>query len=832
MPHPQRFHQCRSLCACSSFTVAAMAIGLLSFTPARVLAAGPNRTGLYVPPNNAFVINPGETPITLTFGSASLADIQTQLDAARTANPDTPIILTLRSTYTVTDTPLTLPSRTSVVLYGTIRASRNATAASLIAISGQSKVAIAGGHLDGRGADLAGIAIDTSSKINIDDVTITNTGRDGITLSGNGNDTWDQGSAITRCDISRAGANGITIAAITQALVFDNYVHLNAAAGIASSAVHGSIANNASRGNDIGILVSGTDNVVADNELTLNRQAGLQLTSTSANTTVLRNEATHNIQAGVDLDGANNLVYGNDLSNTSPFTNGVDLLEHATSATNWVVPRGAPLTAPVNQYFYPPTIDNQHTDPVIINGRNRTDITVAGASLAVVQQTYNDARTAHPDDVIVMHMTGDFQQDGPPLTLGSNTAVLLDGTIHVMSTATGSNSITATNPASYLSLSGGTIDCGGRVMEGIFFPSTTMLNIDGVTVTHCGEQNPRSTSNTIHVTRGGGYNIMRGNRVDISGGRCIWTQNANARFVMLENHTSHCNQDGIDFDSSTSNSVAIDNVSEDNLRYGIFIEQSDSLNTVYHNFTTTSNVGGGHGVGVYNNATSGSTRSVTDKNTVFANISNIIANGLRLGSIATATGGVAETAHTFMFNNQVLNSTGDGILFDTQFPRSIQNYFSQTVLAGNTRDLTLRFVAPATPPDFFNPSSAINLALKRVVTASSSATGSDPSGAVDGLAFTSWNAGLELRPSLTIDLGDAMTFQRVTLKQPTLPTFLAAVVQTSTDGVTFRTVAATLTLDPLVNVTFAPVTARYVRVQIEGALLRHAIVEEIAVQPQ
>jgi hypothetical protein len=373
------------------------------------------------------------------------------------------------------------------------------------------------------------------------------------------------------------------------------------------------------------------------------------------------------------------------------------------------------------------------------------------------------------------------------------------------------------------------------VMEGIFIPSATMVNLDGVTVTHCGEQTPRSTSNTIHLTRGGGYNILRGNRVDISGGRCIWTQNSNARYIAIDNHTSHCNQDGVDFDSSTANSIAIGNISEDNLRYGIFIEQSDSQNTMYGNFATTRGLasGGGRGIGVYNNATASSTRNVTDKNTVFANVSDIIGNGLRVGSIATATGGRAETAHTFLFNNQVLNSTGFGILVDTQFERSIQNYFSQTVLVNNARgDLDSHPVPPATPPDFFNPASAVNLALKHAAVASSSASGSDPAGAVDGLAFTSWAAGFELRPVLTIDLGEPTTFQRVTLKQPALPTFLAMRLQTSNDGITFTTVAVSLTLEPVVNLTFAPVTARYVRVQIEGALGGHAMVKELAVHPQ
>ena len=235
---------------CARSAVASAVVILLA---TQAYAAGPSKTGLYVPPVNAYIIAPGDTPVTLTFGSASIASIQTQLDAARAANPDTPIVLTLRGSYTVSAAPLTLPSRTSLVLYGAIRAARNATATSLIAISGQSKVGIAGGQLDGRGADLAGIAIDSSSKINIDEVTITATGRDGISLTGAGNDVWDQGSAITRCDISLAGGNGMTVGAITQLLLLDNTVHANAGTGIQSSATHGSIVNNTSRFNAIGV---------------------------------------------------------------------------------------------------------------------------------------------------------------------------------------------------------------------------------------------------------------------------------------------------------------------------------------------------------------------------------------------------------------------------------------------------------------------------------------------------------------------------------------------------------------------------------------------------
>src|SRR5262249_10732409 len=212
-------------------------------TTSTAIADGPNRKGVYVPPSGGFIHNPAESPVALEFGLASLASVQKALDAARAADPFSPIVLTLTGVYTVTDTPLTLPSRTSLVLYGTLRADERVTAKSLIAIAGQSEVSVAGGLLDGRSLPLAGIRAEGSRKVNIDAVTITNTGRDGIALAGPGNDVWNSGSAITRCEVTGAGGNGITVASITQALVLDNLVRGSLGAGVAFGAAHGPVPN-------------------------------------------------------------------------------------------------------------------------------------------------------------------------------------------------------------------------------------------------------------------------------------------------------------------------------------------------------------------------------------------------------------------------------------------------------------------------------------------------------------------------------------------------------------------------------------------------------------
>jgi len=521
-----------------------------------------------------------------------------------------------------------------------------------------------------------------------------------------------------------------------------------------------------------------------------------------------------NSAVGIDLDGSNNLLYANALSNS------LNLAEHA--AGNWVVPRaGMSLQAPLSQYFYPPTIDNRHSEP-IMNGRNRFDLTVDASespTISQAQQAYDSARQQRPDDVIVLTLRGQFTLDGDSLLLQSRTAVILDGAITAPSGSKAAQVITAANPSEFISISGGTIELSGRSAEGIFLPSTTMAYIDHLTVKNGGQRDVRAGKGMIHLARGGGYNILHANTVYNSGGRCVWTQNSNARYVVLENYLTNCNQDGVDFDSSTANSLAIGNTSVDNVRYGVFIEQSDSFNKIYGNTATTRGIPGvpGRAIGVYNNATSSGTRGVTDKNTIFSNSSDVISDGLRVGSIATDPGGVgvAETAHNFLFNNVVNNSRNNGILFDTQFPRSVQNYFSQTVLSGNKTDLNSHPSNGAAPPEFFNPPSAINLAFQQPTTASSTAPGSSPKAAVDGLAFTSWIAGDEDRSFITIDLGAEVSFERVMLRPIAGSAVRKIKLQRSDNGVKFTEIPGSDSdTKRTINITFRPVIARFLRVEI------------------
>jgi parallel beta-helix repeat protein len=633
---------------------------------------------LYVPPPETFITDPNEQKVVLTINSGTIAQVQSQINAARQANPDAVIVVRLSGTYEVGAAPLSLPAKSCLVLSGTIRAATGATAGALVSVDGRMRVSIAGGRYDGRGARLHGIRVAGASGVNIDGVTVSGAALTGIHVTGPGSAVWDAGSTITRAEVSGSGAAGIQVLSATRVLILDSHVHDNGGPGIdlGSSAHHGSVVNNRSARNAVGVNVDGRDNAVSDNTLNGNRR-GLVLGGGSANNAALQNVVAGNTEVGIALAGSNNLVFANTL-----FGNPSTLSSSGTG--NYVVPDSRSLPDSTNRYFYPPTIRNRHSDGRIVNGRSRVDVFQSGTSLASVQQAYNAARTANPDAFIVLHMNGAFTHGGAPLSLSSYTALVLNGRIDVVSGAAGPV-IRGGAGTQFLSISGGTIDGHNFVMEGINVDIGTMVLIDRVTVRNFGQENPRSRSNSIHLTHGTGYSIVRGCRVDVSGGRAIWTQHSSSRYVVVGNHSTNANMDGIDFDSHTANSLAKDNLAESNTRYGLFIEEGAQQNKAYNNTL----IGNHIGLNYVSNAT-GPTR----RNTAFAN--RLIRNNHGLRTVGSEA---FTTDHNFFFNNLVQDQAVDSIRAQGV---GEDNFFSNDIIQGNT---TLHLTVTP-PPVFFNSLSA------------------------------------------------------------------------------------------------------------------------------
>src|SRR5262249_29141314 len=143
---------------------------------------------LYTAPNMKFVEKTsGETVININDASGSISSVQTAINNARAANPTNVIIIRLtNTTYVVSSASLVLGSHECLVASGaTIQAADGASAAALILIAaGSTNVSVAGGTLDGSGANIQGIYAPAAARVNIDKVVVRNCGLDCILLKG------------------------------------------------------------------------------------------------------------------------------------------------------------------------------------------------------------------------------------------------------------------------------------------------------------------------------------------------------------------------------------------------------------------------------------------------------------------------------------------------------------------------------------------------------------------------------------------------------------------------------------------------------------------------
>jgi parallel beta-helix repeat protein len=620
---------------------------------------------LYTSPNMQFIESTsGEVVVNVNDASGSVSTLQSEINNARAANPTNVIVIRLtNATYLVSSGGIVLGSHECLVASGaTIQAANASVTASLITIAtGSTNVSVAGGMLDGSGANIQGIYAPAAARVNIDKVTVRNCGLDCILLKGYGNSTYDNEMTVTRCDSSGSPLHaGISIQNCTQAVVTDNNCH-NSLDGIYVSCGWATVANNTCAKNVTGIeIAGGNDNVVANNTCNNN---GTGIRAGASNNMIVSNATGTNSTAGINSNGSGNTFVDNLFlpGNAANFT--------SSGSGNRVVAYKTPLNASGQDYFYPPLIDDQHAT-TIVGGMGRTDLTISSTTIADVQNQYDSALGANPNNVIVLHLNGAFTVGSAPLTLESNTCVLLNGTIQINSSTTASSAISGGTAPRHVSISGGIID-GGNLTgnNGIQISGASMLQVDSVTLQNFGLDNPRAGgSDVIHLDHGSTPDIVT--RCTINGGsaRGIWLQLSGVKSVMSDNEVTSVNQDGVDCDSSTSGCVAKFNYCHDLVRYGVFFEQSASHNLALGNICNND----GRDINVYNN--SATPRGDTAFNSIVCN-SLMGNNGLRNGSTGT---NIVQSSHNFFFNNSVINASISSETYGTE------NYYSQNYLAGGT----------------------------------------------------------------------------------------------------------------------------------------------------
>jgi hypothetical protein len=189
-----------------------------------------------------------------------------------------------------------------------------------------------------------------------------------------------------------------------------------------------------------------------------------------------------------------------------------------------------------------------------------------------------------------------------------------------------------------------------------------------------GDKNYRTNSDVIAFKGNGNPSIVSDCTINGGSGRGIWTLGNNggsaSGFIFNSNSISNVNMDGIDFDHTTSASLAIDNTCSDNIRYGILTEEGANLNHIIRNVCTSNDIG----INVYSKDNGNTVRNAFIGNTCYNN-----GRGLRFGALAPL-----YTSQNFAFNNQISRSSRSGI--DAQNTGS-ENYISQSILLNNTAPL-------------------------------------------------------------------------------------------------------------------------------------------------
>jgi len=660
-----------------------LCLGMFALTSTTAVATQGAQSTLYTVPNSTFIENPsGDSTVAVNDTSGSISTLQTSINNTRSAHPSSIIIITLKSgaTYTVSSAGLTLGSNECLIGSGaTIKAASSSVTVPLITISsGASDVSVAGGTLDGNSASIQAIYAPAAAHVNVDAVVVRNCGLDCILLYGHGNTTYDDEMTVTRCDVSGSAAHaGISIHSSTQTAVLDNNCHNNTT-GIYLTCAWANVANNTCNNNTTGIDVAGGDDNVVANNTCNNNGIGIHVAGTA--NMIVSDSMGGNTTAGISSAGsANN--FADNLFNTG---NAVNFSNGGTSDN--IVAYKAALSGSGQNYFYPPLIDNQHTVTTIVNGKGRTDLTISSTTISSVQSQYNSAVSSNPNNVIVLHLNGTFTVSSTPLTLQSNTCVLLNGTIQINSSTTATAAISCSD-GQLISISGGTIDAGNNTgITGISTLDCTMIQIDGMTLQNFGS-NATSVpgSDAIKFSNFGGgsppHFVTRCN-VNGSAGRAIWSESPNAKGLYSAN-TFNNTRAGIDCDAQTYGAVCMFNTCDANL-YGIWYEQ-----------------GATHNVSIGNDCENNTRYQLDAGNnadTVGTEYNNYLCNTAEgaTGIVSGSVGANTITSYNFFFNNAVT----DASITSTQ--TGSNNYFAQNYLSGGS-------YSTAGAETFFNSSDVDNL---------------------------------------------------------------------------------------------------------------------------
>ncbi|NBS80005.1 right-handed parallel beta-helix repeat-containing protein, partial [bacterium] len=157
--------------------------------------------------------------------------------------------------------------------------------------------------------------------------------------------------------------------------------------------------------------------------------------------------------------------------------------------------------------------------------------------------------------------------------------------------------------------------------------------IENMTLNDFGDKATRVENSDVIAFAGCGTPCMvTGCTINGGAARGIWTKGnslaSTAGFILTDNSISNVNMDGIDFDVTTSSSLAMDNTCVKNIRYGIFTEEGANLNHLIRNSCISNEIG----LNLYSSATNN-----TIRNTLVGNLCTANQRGIRPVRISPST---------------------------------------------------------------------------------------------------------------------------------------------------------------------------------------------------
>ena len=674
----------------------------ISLALALTVQSGLASEHFFTPAEAAYAVSPTEAIRKLSLVAGTVEAAQKLIDATRKENPDALLLIEATGNLKVGAAPLRLGSRMMLKLSPSagMTASASSKATALISIAQAETVSVSSagpGHavLNGGGNKaITGIVVTGGKRINLDQLSVTRCGKAGINFLGSDAEAVNEAGSVTRCHFGKNG-NGLVVDTTAGFMCLDNEFDAQSRTALAIDSLNSVVAGNHFSGNHAAI-VSGSDRgVITRNEI--GDTAALEFTAASTGNLVSENRGT---ATGLQLKlaGSKQQLFHNHLQGNATLAPESQEILLVSNAGLQADPAAAGL-----KLFNPPTFDSPHHDAQIVAGMGRFDLTVPGGiskepktvkpepvDLDVVQKAVDQARTEHPNDVIVLKLEGKYISRSPNgLKLPPNTCLILDGQIlaelgiplePLWVRSEPLTQIILLPATGYSSVSGGKLDGGRQAFFPINANTGSTALIEGVTL--------------VSGARDGIYTKARDSKdplfmfrcsVIANNGRGIWSHVA-SRIHSIANYCIGNKMDGIDLDAGSKDCTALFNISSGNGRHGVFIEEAVNHQIVFGN--TLSN-NGQAGVHVWNEEVKGN----TGLNVISANECTANRRGVSAGGRAddrTANGNL-------FFNNVCRQNRLDGGMAGNSHAKG--NYFSQCVVGQNLQKdlLTSDSAAP-----FFN----------------------------------------------------------------------------------------------------------------------------------